>query len=201
MNLKLNQKIVKELCGTVSFKRGDSFYRSRKVSFLQYSSEQCVANVTGKESFQVTIEKEQNGSFQTSCTCPSLSSFQKDCQHIAAVLIAIDDHQKHGTIPAVIEDHELQETIRAESDNLERQDHTTSKPNEQPIESEGSRVLANKLLNLFSDQPKRSSGKQLHFENRQVLETEFICKIVKVDSGNLYVWNRDKAWKIPSSKY
>ena len=32
LNIKVNQKIIKEMCGTVSFKRGESFYRANKVT-------------------------------------------------------------------------------------------------------------------------------------------------------------------------
>ena len=38
MDIKLNQKIIKEMCGTVSFKRGEAFYRSNKVIILHVRS-------------------------------------------------------------------------------------------------------------------------------------------------------------------
>ena len=87
------------MCGTVSFKRGDAFYRANKVTFEKYSPDGCEATVTGTEDFHVTIQKDENGGLHTKCSCPTLDSFQKDCQHIAAVLLSIYEHQRQGTSP------------------------------------------------------------------------------------------------------
>jgi uncharacterized Zn finger protein len=82
MKIKLNHKMIKELCGTVSYKRGDSFYRSNKVTFHQYNPDFCEATVSGKEDFHVAIEKGETGDVQMRCSCPTLANFQKSCQHI-----------------------------------------------------------------------------------------------------------------------
>ncbi|EKN69695.1 non-specific serine/threonine protein kinase [Neobacillus bataviensis LMG 21833] len=150
MNIRLNQKMIKELCGTVSFKRGEAFYRANKVTFEKYNPNRCEAIVSGTEDFQVVIERKGEDGFQSRCSCPKLASFQKDCQHIAAVLLAIDDYQRKGTIPPGA---------------------SSSTINDEPD-------LAGGLLNIFNNQLKRSSGHQLHFENRQVLDAEFIIKPV-----------------------
>ena len=77
MDIKVNDKIIKEMCGTVSFKRGDSFYRANKVTFNQYSSDFCEATVNGTEDFHVTIEKDVTGDIGTNCSCPTLPNFQQ----------------------------------------------------------------------------------------------------------------------------
>jgi superfamily II DNA or RNA helicase len=146
------------MCGTVSFKRGDAFFRAKKVTFEHYSSDHCEAIVTGKDHFHVTIDKEDNGNFRTKCSCPVLASFQKDCQHIAAVLLAINDHQRHGTTPAL--------TSLSSANSPKYQELT-----------EG-------LLTIFNKKPILSSGQQLHFENRQVLDLQFTCKPVDIGKGN-----------------
>ncbi|MFK9093179.1 SNF2 helicase associated domain-containing protein [Bacillus salipaludis] len=148
MNIKLTQKMIKELCGTVSFKRGEAFYRANKVTFVQYDSDLCEATVSGTEDFHVVIKRKDHDGFKSKCSCPKLASFQKDCQHIAAVLFAIDDYQRNGTMPLRLP----ADTISDDSD------------------------LAAGLLNIFTHQPKRSSGHQLHFENRKVLDVAFIIK-------------------------
>jgi SNF2 family DNA or RNA helicase len=152
LNITLNQKRIKEMCGTVSFKRGDYFYQTNKVTFQQYLPDRCQAMVTGEEDFHVTIETGANHEILTECSCPKLASFTKDCQHIAAVLLAIHEHQQTGTIPMV------------------------SKSTNQDL-TEG-------VLTLFTDQPVRSSGHQLHFEKRNVLDIEFTCKPVAVGKGS-----------------
>ncbi|WP_066296417.1 DEAD/DEAH box helicase [Bacillus sp. FJAT-29937] len=148
MELHLTQKMIKDMCGAVSFKRGDSFYRAGKVIINKYSHNRCEATVIGTENLHVTIEKDHAGGIQTACSCPKLASVKNDCQHIAAVLLAVYDRQRQGA-------------------ELMQND-----------------LLTDGLLRLFNDQPVRSSGEQLHFENRQVLAAEFICKPVEMGQGS-----------------
>ncbi|MGE7904972.1 SNF2 helicase associated domain-containing protein [Peribacillus sp. NPDC094092] len=152
MDIKLNQKIIKDLCGAVSFKRGEAFHRANKVTFESYFPDGCEATVKGKEDFHVTIEVDAVGGFQTKCSCPTLASFQRDCQHIAAVLLSVYDHQRDGTIPVGL--------------NADSSDASANKN------------LSEELLTLFNNQPVRKSGHQRHFEKRKMLEAEFTCKPV-----------------------
>lgn len=89
MDIKINQKIIKELCGSVSFKRGEAYFRAEKVIIHEHSADLCRATVKGADDFHVTIEKDNAGRIQPSCSCPTLSNFSKSCQHIAAVLLMI----------------------------------------------------------------------------------------------------------------
>lgn len=152
MKIKLNQKIIKERCGTVSYKRGEAFYRANKVTFGKYNADSCEATVTGTEEFYVTINRDGKGNIHTTCSCPKLNSFQKDCQHIAAVLLSVYENQRLGTSPI---------SLREQQTN----------------------PLTEGLLTLFNDQPIRSSGQQLHFENRQVLDVEFTCQPITISQG------------------
>ena len=63
MTTTFTHKQIKEMCGTVSFKRGDSFYRAGKVSFDYYSPIRCEATVKGTEDFYVTINTEEGVTF------------------------------------------------------------------------------------------------------------------------------------------
>ena len=145
------------MCGTVSFKRGEAFYRANKVTVESYGADGCEATVVGMEDFHVTIKKDEKGSLLTKCSCPALASFQMDCQHIAAVLLSIYELKRQGKV--------LNSSSEFQSDSLKNQELT-----------EG-------LLTLFNAQPKRSSGHQLHFENRQVLDAELTCKPVSLGEG------------------
>ncbi|WP_117169507.1 DEAD/DEAH box helicase [Paraliobacillus sediminis] len=148
MNLKLNRKIIEERCGELSYKSGNSFYRANKVKIETSTSNGCKAIVIGKESFYVDIEKKSNEGFQSSCSCPKLASYAFDCQHVAAVLIAIKELQ-----------------------------HKTK-------DSDTSSKLSNGLLEIFNQSTSRTSGQQLHFENRKVIDVAFICKPIKLDEKN-----------------
>jgi SNF2 family DNA or RNA helicase len=158
LNLTLNHKQIREMCGAVSFKRGDSFYRAGKVTFDYYSSERCEAIVRGTEDFFVTVKVDESGKVHTTCSCPTLLSVKTDCQHIAAVLLALNEHQQRGTMPAVA--------------NVSPVDSTTT-----------NLELTKGLLNLFTDEPRRTSVHQRHFENRTVLGAEFLCKPVEIGPG------------------
>ena len=97
MNIKLTKKIIQDRCGTVSFKRGEAFYRSDKVTIEYHSSDRCEATINGVEDFHVTIEGKGDGGFVSTCSCPTLASVKKDCQHVAAVLLAIADLGQVGS--------------------------------------------------------------------------------------------------------
>nr|WP_240050953.1 DEAD/DEAH box helicase [Metabacillus litoralis] len=95
LNMTINHKKIKEMCGEVSFKRGDSFYRANKVHFEELTIDHCQAIVSGAEYFHVIIKKGLHEEIHTNCSCPKLASFTKDCQHIAAVLLALMNHQQN----------------------------------------------------------------------------------------------------------
>ncbi|MFD2043027.1 SNF2 helicase associated domain-containing protein [Ornithinibacillus salinisoli] len=156
MQIKLNQNIIKERCGAVSFKRGDAFYRNGKVKMDKVAPDSLHATVFGTEDFHVHLEKNKSG-LEATCSCPSLSSFQKDCQHIAAVLIALHYHQQEEKRDA---------SVQMSSDKADGE-------------------LSEGLLQLFQTSKQApSSGQQLHFENRKVLDLSFFCKVVTLDEGN-----------------
>ncbi|MEW9050470.1 MAG: DEAD/DEAH box helicase [Neobacillus sp.] len=157
MNFKISHKLIKEKCGSVSFKRGEAFYRSKKVTFQQYNTQKCTATVSGAEDFHVTIFINQQEVMVTECNCPKLLSYQKDCQHIAAVLLSIYETQRQGIDPI---------TPKADS-------------NQQPIKDN----LAGSLMEIFSEKKIKSSGQQTHFETRQVLHLGMILKPTTIRTG------------------
>lgn len=157
MDVKIKHKLIKEMCGTVSFKRGDAFYRTNKVLLTDYGSNKCKAIVKGAEDFHVTIEKNGQGKLETTCSCPSLANFDKECQHIAAVLIAI--HEQQNQEPLAFDE----------------------------IQTSTNEKLTNDFMTLFTNRPLRSSGHQLHFEKREVLNVRFTCKPVKVSNEQVLI--------------
>ncbi|MEI2356612.1 DEAD/DEAH box helicase [Mesobacillus zeae] len=96
MNIELRKEMIEEMCGAVSLKRGDSFYRSNKVIFEQYLPDLCEATVKGKENFHVTVKKSAQGDISAQCSCPKLASVKWECQHVAAVLLSIYERQRRN---------------------------------------------------------------------------------------------------------
>ncbi|MFF5994546.1 DEAD/DEAH box helicase [Lysinibacillus sp. KU-BSD001] len=154
MDIKINHRIIKEMCGTVSFKRGDAYYRANKVTIHDDSVDRCTATVKGAEDFHVTIEKDLLGRIQTSCSCPTLVNFSKSCQHVAAVLLAIDERKRQGSAP---------------SDESSEQFHVPQ--------------LSTGIMTLFQDGTIRKSRHQLHFEKRQILDVQFTLKPCPIGNG------------------
>ncbi|WP_091483681.1 DEAD/DEAH box helicase [Gracilibacillus orientalis] len=99
MNIDWSHKKIEEACGKISFKNGLSFYRSNKVYLETFTPHRCEAIVAGKENFQVTVEQDESNHISTTCSCPTLASIKKDCQHVAAVLLAISEHPRRELNP------------------------------------------------------------------------------------------------------
>ncbi|WP_210363956.1 DEAD/DEAH box helicase [Bacillus sp. REN3] len=94
MEIELNHKKIKELCGPVSYKKGQAFCHGGKVRHVKDNENQVAAIVTGTEAFEVIVKKEADGQFKTKCSCPVLASVEYECQHVAAVLLSILDQQQ-----------------------------------------------------------------------------------------------------------
>lgn len=130
------------MCGTVSYKKGDAFFRSNKVRFSESKPDKYNAIVATKENFHVFVEFDEQNKLNTTCTCPKLSSFQKECQHVAAVLLALY-HNQNDT-------KHIEEPIKVENEQL---------------------------LTLFNHGTARPVRHRSRFENRHIVEVQFICKI------------------------
>lgn len=94
MDINISDKKIKDLCGTVSYKKGQTFYQTGKVTINENDEIHAIATVKSTEDFQVRIMKTTaSKELQTSCSCESLIWFSKKCQHVAAVLIALQQQK------------------------------------------------------------------------------------------------------------
>ncbi|MGP1906535.1 DEAD/DEAH box helicase [Metabacillus sp. JX24] len=159
MNIKLNKKMIENLCGRVSLKSGDSLRRSNKVKFREYREDRCHAVVKSTEDFDVLVTVDSGGVFQAACSCPKLISFKQECQHIAAVLLEIEEHQKQGTVPQV----------QSEGEAAINPDY----------------ALTEELLTAFKERKDRKTGAQNYFETRTVQHAVFTCKPVSKEDGGI----------------
>jgi superfamily II DNA or RNA helicase len=156
MDIHITPKKIKDLCGTISYKKGQTFYQSGKVVIEEMTDMSCKATVTSTENFHVRIEQDGAKGFQTSCSCPSLSGFNKSCQHVAAVLIALNEQQKHEFASK----------------------HLQNDSNEFDIRE-------NQFLSIFQKADMRSSGHQRHFEERQLLPVQFLLTPIELFPGEM----------------
>lgn len=180
MNFQLTQQVIKMLCGELSFKRGQAYYRAGKVAITRYDPLTSVyeASVNGSSLYQTRVEIDDHGHVKAQCTCPSLVSYDKYCKHVAAVLLYIKD------MDGSTEGFGVNQSQLPAQDGIPYADMQ----------------LANGLLELFNEKPKRSTGARPFLDSRTPLEVEFICKPfsygsrkhlfgieMKIGTGRLYI--------------
>ncbi|EIM06071.1 non-specific serine/threonine protein kinase [Planococcus antarcticus DSM 14505] len=96
MIFSINETKIKKLCGQVAYKKGRAFIQAGKIQLTPDPSDDLLikAIVTGRSEFHVSIEQRQEGEILASCSCPPVGFVKTHCQHIAGVLLAIDDMQQ-----------------------------------------------------------------------------------------------------------
>lgn len=176
MKFLLSEAIIKQLCGNTSYKKGKAYYVAGKVNVENYRMNSPIieANVKGRDIFHVTIKHDRSGDIHAECTCPTLASVDKYCQHIAAVLLFIKDIQQTKSSPTSL--------LSSQKDKLteERKDpHQVDISGYSKVSAMDS-LLANKMIGLFENKITTPSGSQLYFETRENIIVEFICRPVFV---------------------
>ncbi|THF79532.1 DEAD/DEAH box helicase [Cohnella fermenti] len=166
--MALTSREVKQLCGRFSYERGQAALQGGQVILhrveqpdvgdetkLAYS-----ATVQSSQRYDVVVELSGQGrvpDVNASCTCPSLASYSQLCSHIAAVLLAIVELTKSGTVP------QPQEEKNAASAAVPRP--AQGKP------------LDEKLLSLFlPEAPTLGARAASYGEERPLLEIEYVCR-------------------------
>lgn len=178
MSTELHLPTIELWCGKTAFAKGKSYYRNGKVSFIQYDQSssvyQAIVHIRAKLTEQVSLNIDEEGEVFAQCTCPSLSSYDHYCQHIAAVLIHIYYAHQQGIVPILIES-----AVKPQGLSIEQQqeiDHQQEA--EQLIQQQHADAaqLTQHLLSLFADKKQRPSGSRAYFETRTTLQVEWICK-------------------------
>ncbi|CAH0120925.1 RNA polymerase-associated protein RapA [Paenibacillus sp. CECT 9249] len=161
MGIQMTERLIALLCGQISYKKGKAFNKAGKVSFTKFDAESQVYEADVKESSvsRVSVHVEQSGRVHAECTCPSLSSYDKYCSHIAAVLLAIRDRKHAGTAPV------RSGASRASADDLR---------------------LTDDVLELFDYKPMRPSGAGIVYDTRQPLKVSFTCKCLPLRDGKQF---------------
>ena len=159
MAFHLTRQEIRLLCGRLAYEKGEAYVRERKVGLTHIDHDYGVyeAVVSGREDFAVSIEFAQDRSMDASCTCPSLSSYDHHCQHIAAVLIHLHERMEHGTL---LRPYLSTTTVQDGRDGLRQH-------------------AAKSMLDLFQGPGKDESARQIgrvRFDTRETLEVEFTVR-------------------------
>ncbi|MBO7745721.1 SWIM zinc finger family protein, partial [Paenibacillus sp. MWE-103] len=101
MTHPLTLSAIQSMCGRLSYKRGEAAFRAGKVAVTYYDAAagRCEATVEQQDAFDVALRIDEDGDVAARCSCPSLSSYDKYCSHVAAVLLLIHDARQTGRAP------------------------------------------------------------------------------------------------------
>lgn len=166
MSNPLTLSAILSMCGQLSYKKGEAAFRSGKVTITRYEPDgsRCEAIVKLHERFDVSLRIDEDGDVAAACSCPTLSSYDKYCSHIAAVLLQLHDAQQAGRAP------------RAEAAAT-----ASAARAERAVDGE----LAASLLGLFAHkQPRLPVGARSIVESRALLDVTFTCKPFAYGRGN-----------------
>jgi superfamily II DNA or RNA helicase len=198
MSMRLSQRSIQQLCGTLAYKKGEAFRRAGKITFTKAEPLQPYyeAVVQGNEPFTVTAVLDADSELQTTCTCPSLSSYKGGCSHVAAVLLEIMLHEaaegkrppQHAT--SLAGKQQAYESVDAGVDVVEVANKRWGSSYEESRDvlrssalrmsggegkvrqaSDDANVMS-ELLELFGGRPQRPSGTRSPFDTREPLTVE-----------------------------
>lgn len=165
MSASVTRQTVRSLCGRIAYESGLAYARAGKVSFAAYDDEagvyEAVVQGSGRSVYETKLRISRAGDVAASCTCPSLASYDKYCNHIAAALLRIIEHRLAGSAPE-----------SAAGARAGRADAEGAGPDE---------GLAAKMIGLFASKPASRSGARKRFETREQLQVAFVC--VPLDDG------------------
>ncbi|MCK8488388.1 DEAD/DEAH box helicase [Paenibacillus sp. MBLB2552] len=183
MSFQLTQRVIKLLCGRISYERGEAYYRTGKVTFLRmdHSSRVYEAAVSGTGHYHVALQIDQHGDVHAECNCPAFYSYNNYCKHIAAVLLGIHDMLQGGKAP-VRPSPSLQHEDWTQGDDLNFAGDTwngslSELQKKQPGDIPSRDIwIARDMMRLFEEnaQPPLRTG--LRFDQRTPLEAEFTLR-------------------------
>ncbi|ANE47698.1 helicase SNF [Paenibacillus swuensis] len=160
MSYTLRLKDIQNHCGQIAYRTGTALFRSGKVTIqhLDLDPLECQGSVQSSGNFeQVSVHVNHQNELVASCSCPTLSSFDKYCSHIAGVLLSIYFQQQ---------------------DNMTNPS-SKAKKDAPAYESE----LSNEVLKLFTGRSAGSLATRSMFDTREKLQVEFSCKPIGIGSG------------------
>ncbi|MEK6992516.1 DEAD/DEAH box helicase [Paenibacillus sp. FSL K6-1566] len=185
MSNRLTERIIKQWCGKASYEKGHQLYRGGRVHMLKRDLDNRIydAEVADRTSGIVRIRIDEEGDIIAECSCGFHHSTSHRCGHMAAVLLTIQELEQpsegderkypsllHGTKPGEEENGLL--TPRAKGNSFMPADDWEMDPQ-----------IGNRLLGLFADPGYRHSSAASRFDTREILQTEFILKLIPFSSG------------------
>ncbi|QAY65952.1 helicase SNF [Paenibacillus protaetiae] len=183
MSFQLTNRIIKLLCGALSYERGERYWKEGRVRLIDtdQAGMRFTAEVAGGKSGSfVQVHIDGDGDVEAECTCLSSLAEQHYCKHIAAVLLAVHDLVNGGSAPVRSYSHLLGETEAPSAGLTERRLSSRTRAafvRELPVPS------SDKLLRMFGGKPRRPPVMGTFADNRLLLECEFSCRLHPYGDG------------------
>ncbi|GEK34271.1 DEAD/DEAH box helicase [Kurthia sibirica] len=187
----IHTKNIKELCGTVSYKRGEAFFNAQKVLITNYSPTFTEATVQGSEDFHVVIRIDNFQTIQSSCSCPTLIGFDKSCQHIAAVLIAMKQFSEDMTAVHIAA---IKQGVPANLDTLLQMKHTLPSHQQLHFEKRPRASVQFILTALFAPNGTLLFGMELYINSIHI--TNIRMFLAAIHAGIPYILQDGRTFSI-----
>ena len=102
--IQLTKNLIRNLASSEkTFMRGMQYFQSGRIQNASYSKagKRYKVIVKGNYNYTVMIEEQEDGSFLTSCNCPSSVKEKGACKHVVAALLMLLKHQERseGNLP------------------------------------------------------------------------------------------------------
>ncbi|MFD0698615.1 SNF2 helicase associated domain-containing protein [Paenibacillus sp. GCM10027628] len=161
MSFRLTVDAVKKLCGRFAYENGENHYHQGRVTFTNVDPAGLIYEATVKEKSlsHIYVEFVQEQNVHAECTCPDYYPDDLYCEHIAAVLLNIQNMQHSRSLHAQSDPSNLH-LVEASDDGAATRDNK----------------LTSGILELFGSKPLRSNVTRSLIDHRAVLDVEFICK-------------------------
>lgn len=178
MNIMLNRRKIKLLCGPRFYEQGEYTYDSGSVGITLSDADKgqfrAVVKDGTKNRYDVEVNLDRNGDVLASCSCPTFPVHDYYCNHIAAVLIQISYLQEEGTAkvsayPSLLHKPDLELPEGYLTPRIQRADTSEQAENQR----------AEDILSLFSSGSHISvAAANTILDTRERLSVQFIIKTV-----------------------
>ncbi|OPA79253.1 helicase SNF [Paenibacillus selenitireducens] len=169
MSFYLTERIIKLLCGTSAYDKGQADYQAGKVTLTHDDPDAFTyeAIVQGNTECKVTIEIDSNGDIGAECTCLAFYSYDTYCKHVAAALLHIHDQQERSWV-----------AVGSADTTQHNAGSSAVTANRKPVISPIDKQMTERIMGLFTEKPRRSTSTRPIFDTRITLDVEFTCKPV-----------------------
>nr|WP_040924884.1 DEAD/DEAH box helicase [Saccharibacillus kuerlensis] len=179
--------MIKSLCGTSSYRKGETLFRAGKVKLHRLQGEgpgAYEAYVRDRDVLHVILHFGNDDAVAAECPCSAGFEFDQYCKHTAAALLQLLHLRREGLLSSLSAgDTELSDLSDEESryaaemnDGIEEKGTIKNRSGKNASAGGGRPEdrLVGRVMDLFRQQPRALAGSRSIFESRRELTAEFL---------------------------